>query len=124
MWQPPSAVAIEYDIRNRSRHARFERVAKSAIMFGPLVHLRARKFGGHPQSNNARHAFSSGSSLPFLMSPNILTGQANAAPYVERATTLGRIKLMAGERQQIAAQHLHVQRNSTCCLYRIGVQPK
>ena len=58
-------------------------------MFGPLVHLGAREFRSHAKGNNAGHAFRAGSLFTFLVSADILTDQANATPYVKRATPLG-----------------------------------
>ena len=46
----------------------------------------------------------------------------DAAPQIECADTLGRIKLMAGERERIHAERLDVYRQMAHCLHAIRVE--
>lgn len=63
------------------------------------------------QSNNMRHVFSAGPQALFMVGAVLDRFECDACAHIQRTHALGRIKLVAGQGQQVGAQCLHVHRH-------------
>src|SRR5215469_9007996 len=87
--------------------------------FGKSAH---RDFGGAPQSNNARNILSACTPLPLMIASKEQRLKQRAATNVQGANSLRSVELVSRNREQIATDLAHVNRNLAYCLHRVSMK--
>ena len=80
------------------------------------------QFGGLAEAHNSGNILGSGAARALVTSAVKHGREQRSAPNVERANALGRMQLMAGERQQIGLEAADLNGNLARGLYRVGVE--
>ena len=86
--------------------------------------MLGRHGDGFAQAHDGGEVLSAGTAPLFLRTAVHENIRQNALFDIQGADALGRMEFVTGKRQQIDPQSLHIDRNVTDRLHRIGVEPR
>src|SRR5690349_14190878 len=98
-------------MRHSMEQAVLELIAKRAQALGVVREGLASNFRGFAQADDACDIFRARAHTTLVVSAVKKLLQASSATHIERADTLGRVQLVAGKREQIELERIHVDRN-------------
>ena len=106
--QPILTVAINLSVRARAKDFVLETITQCFDLGGVLYQSTQGQFRSHAHGNNSGDVFRTGSSVFLLVPTDNERRQRQAATDVQRADTFRRVKLVAGDRQQIDRTVFHI----------------
>src|SRR5437879_7694851 len=109
-------------MRNALQKALLQFVAKSGDALRIFGERLARDCRGLAEAHDAGDVFRAGAETALMMAAIEKLAQTRSAADVERADSLGRIQLVAGEGKQIQLKRVDVDGNFSCGLHGIGVE--
>src|ERR1700756_620016 len=108
------------------RYARQQPLLQAVAQSRNSPRIVSKRFPGNlrglAQANDASHVFRARPESSLVMAAKEELLQTRAFPDVQRADTLRRIKFVAGEREQIQTQRVHVNRQFARRLHSVRME--
>jgi hypothetical protein len=104
------------------RMPRLELVAQALDAWCSLRHVLLRQFAGDAEADDGGRVLGAGAATALLMTTTQQRTEAGIAAQVEHADALGRMQLVAGEREHVDLGGLQVDGNLADRLHRVGME--
>ena len=116
--------AVPLCARDRREDAQLEPIAERAQARAFFAHLLQRELGGRRRGRRCRERSPSRAAIALLPAAGHRAAGAARRAAPERADAFRSVELVRGDREQIDAQRLHVDRDLARRLHRIGMQQR